>query len=57
MKPMNRQQRRQVVNQVLNTKIASEAKTQYGIGLVITNLMFVITFWKWTWILRDRRLK
>lgn len=57
MKAMNRQARRAVVNQVLKTKIQSEAKKQYGFGIVITNLMFVITFWKWTWVLRDRRMK
>lgn len=32
-------------------------KKQYGFGLVITNQMCAIIFWRWTWTPWDRRAK
>lgn len=37
-------------------KKASE-KTQYGLGLVVTNLMCAVIFWRWSWTIWDRRAK
>lgn len=60
MQNLNRAQRRKVVNAVLKEKIEGKkkavAKKQYGFGVVVTNLMIVVTFWRWTWVLMDRRL-
>lgn len=61
MQNLNRAQRRKVVNAVLKEKIEGHkvavAKKQYGFGVVVTNLMIVVTFWRWTWVLMDRRRK
>jgi len=58
---MNRATRRKqaihIANNVIKGRQLSVAKKQYGLGLVITNLMCVITFGPWTFALWDRRLK
>lgn len=61
MQNTNRQKRRDLarkhVAESLKMRDKSMAKKQYGIGLILTNLMIAIIFWRWTWVLRDRRLK
>lgn len=57
MRTMNRAERRKVANQVVKLREESRVKSQYGIGLVITNAIMAITFWRWTWVVYDRRLK
>lgn len=54
--PMNRAERRKVGAHVLKLRQESVVKKQWGIGLVITNLIFTITFWRWTLVVYDRRL-
>jgi hypothetical protein len=54
---MNRALRRRVINEVIKVREQSKVKKQYGIGVVITNLVCSITFWRWTVVLYDRRLK
>lgn len=59
MKVLNRAQRRKmgeaIYKSVVEGKEKAVAKKQYGFGVVVTNLMIVVTFWRWTWVLMDRR--
>lgn len=56
---MNRASRRKqataIANNVIKGRSVAMRKKQYGFGLVITNLMCVVTFWKWVWVLWDKR--
>lgn len=56
---LNRAARRKrvlkIANEVVKGRAEATAKPQYGLGLVITNRMLVIMFWRWTWTLWDRR--
>ena len=58
---MNREARRKTTQQVVTAIIKGRelalAKKQYGFGLVVTNLMVSIIFWRWTWTPIDRRAK
>lgn len=57
---LNRAQKRKIgtkiYDSVVDGKKKAVAKKQYGFGVVVTNLMIVVTFWRWTWVLMDRRL-
>lgn len=57
---MNRMDRRKqikiVANDILKGRTQAVKKKQYGLGLVVTNLMIVVMFGPWTWTLRDQRL-
>lgn len=56
---MNRALRRKqavsIANNVIKGRARAVSKKQYGLGLVVTNLICVVTFWKWSWVLWDRR--
>jgi hypothetical protein len=60
MSKMNRAGRRKMVSSIANNVVkgyaAATEKKQYGFGLVVTNRMIAITFWRWTWVPWDRRL-
>lgn len=57
---MNRQDRRKIANkfatEVLKGKELATAKKQWGFGIIITNRMLSITFWRWVWTPWDRRV-
>ncbi len=57
---MNRAQRRKVAGRIAtavskNRDLAMKKK-QWGLGLIVTNLMLAVIFGPWTWTLIDRRL-
>jgi hypothetical protein len=58
---MNRAERRRVgmkvVNNHLKLRDQALAKKQYGLGLIVTNLMIAVIFCRWTWTIMDRRTK
>lgn len=57
---LNRAARRKrnlkLVNQVMKGRDAAVAKPQVGFGIVVTNRIIAITFWRWTWVPFDRRV-
>ncbi len=46
-----------VVNNVIKGREVALKKPQYGIGFNITNQLCAIIFWRWTWVVYDRRAK
>lgn len=57
---MNRAQRRKltmaVANDAIKRRDANLAVPQYGLGFMFTTRVGVITFWRWTLMLWDRRV-
>ncbi len=46
-----------LVNQHVKQRAVTEAEKQKGFGLIVTNKMIAIIFWRWTWTPVDRRAR